>query len=191
MTTTPPEDAPASEPTAPGPSAAEPVAPVAPPPPPPAPSAAPPPPPAPTAAPPPAPSAPTPPPVAPAPPTSYPLQPGAGPSSGGALSESDGKLFGILSHIGGAFFTFLVPLILFLIYRDKDQFVRGHASQALNFNLTIFAGYMIALLTIPIGIGFILWPAVGIYSVVFAIMATIAASQGRSYKYPININLFK
>jgi len=95
-------------------------------------------------------------------------------------------MWSLLAHIGGIFFFFVAPLIVYLIYKDRDPFVRRHAVQALNFQIIVAIALMISsILTGVFFVFFFLWPAVLICNVVFSIMAAMAANKGEEYTYPI------
>ena len=87
------------------------------------------------------------------------------------LSPSDERLWATLIHVGGIFFGFLVPLIGYLVLKDRGPLVRQHSATALNFQLTVLIAYL----------------AVWVYSIVFAIIAAVAANKGEGYKYPLAI----
>jgi uncharacterized Tic20 family protein len=108
------------------------------------------------------------------------------------MNPQDEKLWATLIHLsplvaGVIGLPFLGPLIGYLVLRDRGPFVRWHTAQALNFQLTLIIGYVVsALLTIVI-IGFFLLLAVWVISVVFMIMAAIAANRGEYYRDPLTI----
>ena len=58
------------------------------------------------------------------------------------LSPSDERLWATLIHVGGIFFGFLVPLIGYLVLKDRGPLVRQHSATALNFQLTVLIGYV-------------------------------------------------
>ncbi|MFP3913307.1 MAG: DUF4870 domain-containing protein [Actinomycetota bacterium] len=97
--------------------------------------------------------------------------------------------------------SFVGPLVVWLVRRE-DELVEPHAREALNFQLSliIYFGAMVligiiaaitivGLLLVPflIVIGLVLVVA----EVVFAILASLAASRGEMYRYPMNLNLIK
>lgn len=82
----------------------------------------------------------------------------------------------------------LAPLIIYLVKKDDSEFVRQHALESLNFQITVVI-LVIALIISLIGILFV-W-AVGLIATVLVIVATIKASEGKLYKYPLNIRLIK
>ena len=94
-------------------------------------------------------------------------------------------MWSTLAHVGGIFFSFVPSLVIYLMYKDRDPFVRRHATQALNFQIVMaIASFVAGLLTLAL-IGFILLPAVGICVVVFSIIAAMAANRGEEYTYPM------
>ena len=121
----------------------------------------------------------TPPPAAPPP---YQPQP---------VSASDEKTWSILSHVGGIVLNWVGPLIVFLIYKDRSAVIRSHSVAALNFQLTILIGYIVGAIRCIVFSGFLVWLAAGVLSIIFGIMAALAANEGREYKYPIAIPFVK
>ena len=120
----------------------------------------------------------------------YPQQPYA--YAGQApMSESDEKTWGIISHISIPFFGFIGPLIAYLVYKDRSEWLKRTTTEALNFSILYSIAYLIAVITISVVIGLILWPLVFIVALIFCIMGTIAASKHEFYKYPINIRFIK
>ncbi|WIB27671.1 DUF4870 domain-containing protein [Curtobacterium sp. MCSS17_015] len=107
------------------------------------------------------------------------------------MTPEDQRLWATLTHVGGIFFNLLVPLVAYLVLRDRGQFVREHTRVALNFHITMAIAYFAGGLTSVLGIGFLVIAAVAIVSIVFGIMAAIAANQGQFYKYPLSIEFFK
>jgi uncharacterized Tic20 family protein len=103
------------------------------------------------------------------------------------MSPSDEKMWATLVHIGGIFSNILVPLIGYLILKDRGPFVRAHTAAALNFHLTLLiAGIVGAVLTLVI-VGIFILIAVGILAVVMPIIAAIKANNGEWYTYPLSI----
>ncbi|WP_228545978.1 DUF4870 domain-containing protein [Microcella flavibacter] len=116
-------------------------------------------------------------------------QPPANPysSSPVTMRPEDEKLWSILTHVGGIVVFLIVPLVAYLVLRERGPFVRHHTGQALNFQLTMLIVYVVGFITSWIGVGFLLILAAGILSLVFGIIAAIAASRGEFYRYPLAI----
>ncbi|WP_228505218.1 DUF4870 domain-containing protein [Curtobacterium sp. VKM Ac-1395] len=107
------------------------------------------------------------------------------------LTPEDQRLWATLTHVGGIFLSFVGPLVAYLVLRDRGGFVREHTRQALNFHITAaIASFVAGLLTLLL-IGFVLLPIISVLVVVFAIMAAVAANQGRFYRYPLTIEFVK
>ena len=91
-------------------------------------------------------------------------------------------------------FTFVGPLSVYLLKRDDGPFVRAHAAEALNFNLSVFiygavAGLVTAILVLVL-VGLLLLPLILVAAVawvVLVIVAAIKANNGEAYRYPLTI----
>ena len=101
------------------------------------------------------------------------------------VSPSDARMWSIFAHLGGTFLSFLVPLVIYLVFKDRDPFVRRHSAQALNFHITLFIVYVVSIPLILILVGIFTLMAAAISAVVFSIIAAIAANDGREYTYPL------
>lgn len=104
------------------------------------------------------------------------------------VPTSDDKTMAILSHILTLVAPILAPLVIYLIKKDESDFVRWHARESLNFQITVVIACIILFITI---IGILLLWVVGIFSLVCVIIATIRASEGKLYKYPLSIRFIK
>jgi uncharacterized protein len=107
------------------------------------------------------------------------------------LSDADRMMWAMLAHLGGIVFWFLAPLIVWAVYKDRDEFVKDQAAEALNFQLTILIPALLSSLLTMIYIGFITGAAVFIGNVVFSIIGGMAANRGERYRYPLALRLVK
>lgn len=103
------------------------------------------------------------------------------------LRPEDEKLWAIVTHLGGIFVPVLLPLITYLVLRDRGPFVRHHTATALNFHLTMLIAYVVGFVTVWLIIGFFIVLAVGLLLLILAIMAAVATSRGEYYSYPLSI----
>src|SRR6478672_4407407 len=101
---------------------------------------------------------------------------------------SDEKTMALLAHVLTLAAGFIAPLIIYLVKKDESSFVAAHAKESLNFQITLFIAIIILFITI---IGVVLVWIVGILALVLVIIATLKASEGKLYKYPLNIRLVK
>lgn len=131
----------------------------------------------------------SPPPDSPTPPP----PPSAAPAEAGVPSEikPDDKTMAMLCHLLGIVTWFLGSLIIWLIKRDQSKFVDEQGKEALNFQLTLLIGDIIAALTCFVGIGFFIAPVIWIIRLVFCILAAMAVNRGEHYRYPFAIRLIQ
>ncbi|MDX6251014.1 MAG: uncharacterized protein QOF10_4374 [Kribbellaceae bacterium] len=124
------------------------------------------------------------------------------PGTGPPLTPSEERTWAIVAHIGtlvAAWLAmgFLCPLAIWLIFRNRSEFVRRHALESLNFqiSLLIYTAVAIALVLITFGLGIlIVIPLIiigGIAALVVIILATLAAANGQEYRYPLTIRLVR
>lgn len=130
---------------------------------------------------------------------SYPPGPGYGDAY--AQPRSEDRTWALVSHVGSlvsAWFALgiLCPLLVMLLKSDVP-FVRRHAVESLNFQLTLLILIAIATVVtiVTLGIGLIVVVPVGIVvailALVFIIQGTAHASRGEDYRYPLNIRLVR
>ncbi len=86
-------------------------------------------------------------------------------------------------------FSFIGPLVIWLIKREEDPFVEEHAREATNFQISIVIYVIISAILILVFIGFLMLAAVGIFAFVAAIVAAIKAANGEVYHYPLTIRM--
>lgn len=134
--------------------------------------------------------------------------PASAPTPAAAPSDEE-KRWALFAHlsilVGGlvtygwaaSFGSFLGPLIIWLIQKDKMPFVADQAKEALNFGITLtIACFVLLMLTVmSLGIGALvtipLLGIIGIAALVLVVIAAIKANDGIAYRYPITIRLVK
>lgn len=119
------------------------------------------------------------------------LQPPTAPYPGYAgqapMSPGDARMWALFAHLGGTFLSFLVPLVIYLVNKDRDPFVRRHSSQALNFHITLAIIYIVSIPLMFVLVGFLTFFAALVCALIFTIQASVAANDGRDYTYPLAI----
>jgi uncharacterized protein len=137
--------------------------------------------------------------------------PAAQPAPAAPLSEADDKLWASLAHLGGILYI-LPSLIIYLVLKDRGAKVRVEAKEALNWQITFLAGWIIleivtAIITAIVvaaslaslngaGIGFagVLWIfplAWWVLNVIFSILGFVKVNAGGSYRYPFAFRFVK
>jgi uncharacterized protein len=130
-----------------------------------------------------------------------PLAPGAKPID----DVSQGRTLAILSHFGIFAAYFVLPLVIRLTEGKKNEYVKHHSAEALNFMLTVILfwivigipAFIVTAVTMPTGrhvsppIGFFVmmgvWFVVGVGVLVCCVLGAVRASQGVWWRYPVSI----
>lgn len=114
------------------------------------------------------------------------------PPPAGANTSDDNSL-AMLVHLSGIFFSFIVPLIVWLINKDKPEkaFLNENSKEALNFQITLLIAYFVSGVLMVVLIGFLTYAVAWIACVVFSILAGLAANKGETYRYPVTLRLIK
>ena len=137
---------------------------------------------------------------------SYPPGPPAPPPPGGrepqgygyggvpAVPTSEERNWALASHVGtfvAAWFAmgFLAPLVIMLVKGKDSAFVRRHAVESLNFQISLLIYLVISAVLALILIGFVLMAVVGVFALVVIILATVKAANGEEYRYPLCIRM--
>jgi len=107
------------------------------------------------------------------------------------LRPDEERLWATLAHVGGILFSFVAPLVIWLVFKGRSQFTDNQSKEALNFQITVAIGYVIGTILTIIVIGAILILVVWVLAVVFGIMGAVSANQGKPYRYPICIRFIK
>jgi uncharacterized Tic20 family protein len=119
-----------------------------------------------------------------------PQQQGTFPTAPATMSPEDERTWGAISHAGAVvamvcsagFLGFLASIAVYVVYKDRGPFVRAHAANSLNIQITMFIWLVVlGIITIPIalltlGLGLIVMvPALGAAFVVAGILHVIGA----------------
>ena len=118
----------------------------------------------------------------------------------GALTQED-RTWALASHVGALVtawfaFGFIAPLLVMLLKSDSP-FVRRHAVESLNFQISLLiygvvGGIVAIVLTFAtLGIGLVvIIPVAAVLALVvlvLIIVATVRASNGEDYRYPLTL----
>ncbi len=109
----------------------------------------------------------------------------------GGVSPSDERMWAIFAHLGPFIIGFLAPLIIFLVYKDRSEYIRDQSAEALNWQITLTIAAVVGFVLIIVLVGFVILLAVSVAGIVFGILAAIAANRGERYRYPWALRLVK
>lgn len=99
--------------------------------------------------------------------------------------SSDDRTVAVLTHVSMLFFGFICPLVVYLVYKDKDPFVRHHAAEALNFYITLLCWIAAGMVLMLVVVGFFVLIGVVGFAFVMPIVGAVAASKGKWYRFPL------
>jgi hypothetical protein len=127
----------------------------------------------------------------PPPPPGGAYHPGPGAPASPTPEERNWALAAHIGSLVAAWFAmgFLAPLVVLLTKGKDSPFVRRHAVESLNFQISLLIYLVATAILWIIVVGIFLTIAVGIFALVVIIMATMAASNGQDYRYPLNIRI--
>jgi uncharacterized protein len=137
---------------------------------------------------------PPPPPEPPLPPSGPPPggPPAGGRPAGPPLPPDQERLWGMLAHLlsfVAAYIAlgFVAPLVVLLVFGPRSAYVRAHAVESLNFNLSWLLYALVSGILVIVGIGLLLLIALGIAYVVLVVIASVRANNGQFFRYPLTI----
>lgn len=105
--------------------------------------------------------------------------------------KPESRKLAVLSHLLGLLTGMVVPLILLIITDQSKPFVRKHAAEALNFQLTLVIVYFISFILSFFLVGIIGFIVFGLLDIVLSIQAAMKARKGVVYRYPFTIRLIR
>ena len=115
-----------------------------------------------------------------------------------STSSSDVRMWNVLCHataLAGFFVPWaghiLGPLIVWLAKRNDSPEIDKHGKESLNFQISMLIYNVIAGVLCLVLIGFVILAILHILNLVLVIIASIQASEGKFYRYPIAIRLIK
>jgi uncharacterized Tic20 family protein len=124
------------------------------------------------------------------------------PPAGPQNARDDARNYALAAHLSALLslfvgFPFIGPLVVYLVKKD-DPFVRRHAAEALNFNLSIMLYsaviIVVGLLLLIVLVGIVVWLLLiplGILWIVLICIAATKAGQGAEYRYPLTIRFVR
>ncbi|MPZ59713.1 MAG: DUF4870 domain-containing protein [Propionibacteriales bacterium] len=123
------------------------------------------------------------------------------------MDGTETTLWVVAAHAGALVLSFVAPLLVMLIGGPRSTFVRRHAIESLNFQITMLSitiGWLLLLMgmvaaTDPregelpplLVLGFGVFAVLIAAMYVLPIVATIRAGQGRDFRYPIAVPIVR
>jgi uncharacterized protein len=114
------------------------------------------------------------------------------------VSSTNARTWNILCHASallGVFLHFpghlLGPLIVWLAKRDDSPEIDAHGKESVNFQISMLIYNGIAVVFCLVLVGFAFLAVLWVLNAVFVIVASIQASDGKFYRYPMTIRFIQ
>ena len=122
-----------------------------------------------------------------------------------ALTQEE-RIWALSAHIGtlvSAWFALgiIAPIVTLVAKGDSSAFVRRHSVESLNFQISLLiygvvgvvAGVLLTIITLGLALLALVPLAVlaGVAALVVVVLATIKASNGEDYRYPLTLRFVK
>ena len=114
-----------------------------------------------------------------------------------AGAHASALLLALLTSWAAGIAGVVAAFVVWMVVRDRSTFAADHAKEALNFNISMFiyAAISVVLLVFTLGLGLIvlapIWVVLALMWLVCSMIATFKAWDGKPYRYPLSIRLFK
>ena len=114
---------------------------------------------------------------------------------------SDDRVVAVLAHlspiiaaiVSAGALSFLGPLILWFIYKDRSPLVRNASATSFNFHITVWAcwivAWILAFTIVGLPISIVLWVVPGVAQIVLSIIGALRAWNGEIYRYPFQLTI--
>jgi uncharacterized Tic20 family protein len=106
------------------------------------------------------------------------------------------RLWAMLAHLlsfvaAYLFLGFVAPLIVLLVFGPRSAYVRAHAVESLNFNLTWLLYGIVGVILAFLLIGIPILIALGIAYLILVVIASVRANNGEFFRYPLTIRFIR
>jgi uncharacterized Tic20 family protein len=106
------------------------------------------------------------------------------------------RLWAMLAHLlsfvaAYLFLGFVAPLIVLLVFGPRSAYVRSHAVESLNFNLTWLLYGIVGVILAFLLIGIPILIALGIAYLILVVIASVRANNGEFFRYPLTIRFIR
>lgn len=107
------------------------------------------------------------------------------------------KDLAMMSHLLGLlgsvipFGNIIAPLIIMLAKGGQEGFVKDHAREAVNFQISMTIYFFISVILVILIIGILGLLVIAIFEIISVIKAAQAATRGETFRYPLTIRFIK
>ncbi|MFC4902690.1 DUF4870 domain-containing protein [Kocuria oceani] len=118
-------------------------------------------------------------------------------------AQGDDRTIAILTHLSGlvgalisvGWLGFVGPLVVWLVHKDRNAFLRATAAGSFNFNLSMWllnaAAWVCLFTVILFPVAIVLWLVAAVLLVVCHVLAVLKANKGEVYRYPLQLPVLR
>lgn len=100
------------------------------------------------------------------------------------LRPDEEKMWAVAAHLGPLLLGFLAPLVVWLVFKDRSQYLDRTGKEALNMQISYLLYSLVAGISIILLVGLFLLPAVGLAWFVLMIVGTVKVANHEEFRYP-------
>lgn len=97
--------------------------------------------------------------------------------------------------VSAGWLSFVGPLVVWLLFRDRSPFVRRSAAGSFNFNLWAWVisvvAWVCAFTVVLLPLAVVLWVVAGLMTVICHVLGAVRASRGVLYTYPVQLRVLR
>ncbi len=120
-----------------------------------------------------------------------------------SLRADEERTWAVVAHgsalaaavLSAGWLSFVGPLVVWALYRDRSAMVRRSAAGAFNFNIVLWLltviGWVFFITLIGIPVALLLWAVVFVASILFHLVGAVRAYHGQEYRYPWGISVLR
>jgi uncharacterized Tic20 family protein len=112
--------------------------------------------------------------------------------------NKDARMWAMFCHLAGlaglvvpVIGCVIGPLVLWQIKKEEFPFVDEQGKEAVNFQISMLIYGVASTVLVFCGVGLILAPVVGIFDLIFLLIAAVKTNNGEHYQYPLTIRFVK
>jgi uncharacterized Tic20 family protein len=119
-------------------------------------------------------------------------------ATGSTMTDKDARLWAMLCHLTSLSWLFtgvggiVGPLVCWLIKKNDHPFIDENGKESLNFQISMHLYYLVGgLLIFCFLVGIPVLIVLSVVNVVLVIIASVKASNGEHYRYPLTIRFIQ
>jgi len=115
------------------------------------------------------------------------------------LTAQEERTWGVLSHViplaamilSAGTLGFVGSLVVYLLYKDRGPFVRAHAANSLNVQITMGIVLLVSVPLMLVLVGFVTYVLAFVVAAVLHVLGAVNANNGQWWEPPITIRFVR